>query len=275
MYGNDHGYRDRNSNHSDDDSSNTSRRRQRTPLSFFGSDSEEQFENNNDKARQNENGTNGNISGNDTEVEDEDEEQVVDGGVDGLLSREMLKMSIVDRTDIQEEIHGVRCLSPLTESPEFLKISLQEFQQELDSLSSSKKNTYDEIVLAHMASRRKLQQQQQQNQSSQTQTSHKKHYAIEDENFRLRFLRAELFVAKSAVVRFVNYLNFVHEMWGFEIVSQRQIRFKDFTKQELKFLKKGYFQLLPFRDRSGRRVVVILGDNDTEGTDTNPTTKVS
>jgi len=196
--------------------------------------------------------------------------------VNEMLSQELLKMSLLDRTDIQEEIHGVRCLC-VDESPELLRESLQEFKKNLDALPDFKKKTYLQIVSVAEEERR-LQEQQK--------IPRTKHYAVDDEDFRLRFLRAELFDSKRAVLRFVNYFEFVHEFWGFEIVSKRQVRLSDFSKEELKFLKKGYFQLLPFRDRSGRRVVVILGENKSDannnGTNgkknqvsykTNPTTK--
>jgi len=215
--------------------------------------------------------------------------------VNELLSQELLKMSLLDRTDIQEEIHGVRCLS-LEESPELLQQALVDFKNELDALPDSKKKTYNQIVAVTEEARRNQLLQNCNNQQQQTQQqpfgksqhqqrqyySQPKHYAIDDVNFRLRFLRAELFDPKRAVLRFVNYFEFVHEFWGFGIVSKRQVRLSDFSKEELKFFKKGYFQLLPFRDRSGRRVVVILGEDNTDTSngkknhgsyDTDPTTK--
>ena len=183
--------------------------------------------------------------------------------VNELLSQELMKMTLLDRNDIQEEIHGVRCLC-VQESPELLEKSLKEFQFQLDALPVSQKKTYNQIVLAN---EEQVSSMQPDNKNSNTSPTNKtsKHYAIEDENFRLRFLRAELFDVKRAVLRFTNYMEFVHEFWGFEIVSKRKIRLSDFSKAELKFFKKGYFQLLPFRDRSGRRVVIVLGENKTSG----------
>merc|ERR1719464_870033 len=39
--------------------------------------------------------------------------------VDDLLSKQLLRLSGQDRNDLQEEIHGVKCMSP-EETPEFL-----------------------------------------------------------------------------------------------------------------------------------------------------------
>ena len=202
--------------------------------------------------------------------------------INEMLSQELLKMSLLDRTDIQEEIHGVRCLS-MEESPAILRSSLQEFQRHLDALPDFKKKTYLQIVAVVEESRNQHKAAQQQQPLLKQQLPPPKHYAIDDDDFRLRFLRAALLDPKRAVLRFVNYFEFVHEFWGFGIVSKRQVRLSDFSREELKFFKKGYFQLLPFRDRSGRRVVVVLGENKNDGSingkknasyETDSTTKV-
>ena len=74
-----------------------------------------------------------------------------------MLSHEMLKMSLPDRTDIQEEIHGVRCLS-IEETPQVLRTALQKFQRDLDSLPDAKKKTYLQIL--SVVEKEKLRRQQ-------------------------------------------------------------------------------------------------------------------
>ncbi len=159
-----------------------------------------------------------------------------------VLSQERLKLPIGVRSAVEEEIHGVRCRA-LEETPELIHTSLVQFRMELDAVSNSTRDIYDRIV-SRVAER----------------PLPEKHYATEDEEFRMRFLRCELFDAKKAVVRFLSYLNLVNELWGFEIVSRRLVIKEDFTKGEIKHLRKGYIQLLPFRDRSGRRLVVYTDD---------------
>jgi hypothetical protein len=63
---------------------------------------------------------------NDNDNENDDRE------VDALLSKELLKLSFYDRSMIEEEIHGVRCMSP-AETPELLSTALKEFQYELNN----------------------------------------------------------------------------------------------------------------------------------------------
>jgi len=81
---------------------------------------------------------------------------------------------------------------------------------------------------------------------------------METNDFRLRFLRCELFDVPKAVVRFLNYLNLAYELFG-EVALHRQIGIEDFTRREMRFVKKGFIQLLPYRDRAGRRVMAIMG----------------
>lgn len=196
---------------------------------------------------------------------DDEEDEVDQKYVHGVLSQGLMSMSISDRNAVLEEIHGVRCLA-VQETPELLLKSLQEFERELEKENvstsdgcdpSSKRFAYQLILNRHGRGKR--------NYFGCSYTSEKVHpghpsynYAIDDENFRLRFLRCELFDVSKAVKRFYNYLNYVYEYWG-DVALKRPIRMKDFTKAELKLFRRGFCQLLPFRDSSGRRVMVILG----------------
>ena len=197
---------------------------------------------------------------------------------DVLLSRAMFNASLRDRNAVHEEIHGVRCLA-INETPESVAKALNEFQIELEkgAFPDALKTTYHRII----SKRRKAKEEillTRLNESGNHIMSHQKriflensssmfeknlsyclnHYAIDDPAFRLRFLRCELFVVRQAVIRYCNYLNFVYELWG-SIALEREIRLSDFNRSESKLFRKGYFQLLPFRDRSGRRVVTLLG----------------
>ena len=67
-------------------------------------------------------------------------------------------------------------------------------------------------------------------------------------------MRCELFNVHKAAERFVRYLDFVAEVYG-EYALQRPICMSDFNREEMSFLREGKFQLLPYRDRSGRRIV--------------------
>jgi len=173
-----------------------------------------------------------------------------DKDTDEFLSDELFKMNLEDRETIHEEIHGVRCAAP-DESAAFLESSLEEFEKALGALPSHKTSSYRRCLAA---ARQRQQKQQQQKQQQQQQHN----YAVHDRDFRLRFLRCELFDAPRAALRFANYLSFVNDLWG-PVALEREIRFSDFTTEEAKIFRKGYYQLLPVRDQSGRRVIVFLG----------------
>jgi hypothetical protein len=180
-----------------------------------------------------------------------------------VVSQERLKLSNADRIALDEEIHGVRCRA-LAETPELIQRSLMGFRKELYSLSNNMRRIYAMIASTVVERRYKERLERNSNinhwNTPPSVPHHTKHYATEDDDFRLRFLRCELFDVKKAVKRFLNYLNLVHELWGFEIVSRRLVLVKDFSKLEYKYLKKGDIQLLPFRDRSGRKVIVVSND---------------
>ena len=62
--------------------------------------------------------------------------------------------------------------------------------------------------------------------------------------------------------RYVNYLDLLFYLYGDDALLRRPIQLlQDFNKEELLFLKSGQYQLLPYRDRSGRRIMAIVPNN--------------
>lgn len=152
--------------------------------------------------------------------------------VDDILSKELQQLSFVTRTEINEEVHGVRCLSP-EESPKLLRESLQHIQEELSSLrEQGTAKAYDQAL------------------------QHTQSY-IHEIDIRLRFLRAELYDPKKAAERMALFLDVLLEFYG-PIVLERPLQITDLTKQDMEVLRGGDLQPLPFRDRSGRRVVASV-----------------
>jgi len=170
-----------------------------------------------------------------------------DNDVDKILADEFNNLNIKKRNDVQEEIHGVYCMAP-EETPELLAESLSQLDIELDHIPQSQKYAYT----------RSLQlQSQQQNQQQDPSQSKQLIYYVNSNEFRLMYLRSELFDARKAAYRIVKALDFLLELFG-EIAFKRKIRLSDFTKKELKIMKRGYIQLLPSRDRGGRRIIVVI-----------------
>ena len=162
-------------------------------------------------------------------------------GAEGFLSREILHLNANSRNANYEEIHGVRCMAP-EETPKLIAESLEAFWAAVRAIPESSKVAYNHC--RRIATLGKF-------------NSNATHYAIDDPSFHLRFLRSELFNAQKAATRYINYLNFVHTHWG-DIALQREIGFSDLSKKEAKLIRKGYYQILPVRDKSGRRVIAGL-----------------
>jgi len=168
--------------------------------------------------------------------------------VDSLLAQEFLSLSFQDRNDINEEMHGVACLSP-EETPELIKISLAELEREISLIPANDKEKYE-------LSQTKFDRRGSSNSDSNTNSSNLGGTGtyVNDTEFRMRFLRSELFDARKAATKLVDYLDVVCDLFG-EYALQRPIQLSDFTEDEMQVFRIGNLQLLPFRDRSGRRIV--------------------
>mmetsp|Transcript_19483 Transcript_19483/g.40948 ORF Transcript_19483/g.40948 Transcript_19483/m.40948 type:complete len:508 (-) Transcript_19483:493-2016(-) len=167
---------------------------------------------------------------------DEDHENEDPKNLDNKLSKELLQLSCVERNGIQEEIHGVDCLAR-EETPELVEASLQKLAMALEN---------DNIVPYRMkAAYRKAQQ-------LFPRTTY-----VNTRKFRLRFLRNTLFDPTRGALKMVEFLRVADNIFG-EQALERPIRFSDFTSKEKQYIRKGHCQFLPFRDRSGRRILAIM-----------------
>jgi len=163
--------------------------------------------------------------------------------IDAILTKEILQLNSSDRNNIYEEIHGVRCMAP-EESPQLLQTALEELDAELAKIPESEKRAFS---YASGIS------------SNSCSTDRSTPNYVDTDEFRLRFLRCELFNAQKAARRLVSYLDLITNTLPFEKagleVLKRPIMLSDFSEPEQIIIRKGHLQLLPFRDRSGRRVL--------------------
>jgi hypothetical protein len=189
--------------------------------------------------------------------------------VEKILINEMNNCTIKDRTEIQEELHGVLCLAP-DETPELLTRSLNQLSIELDNDDHIPQDEKRAYILSQQLQKEQEQEQEQhsnhqhQDSSRQQQQQQQNVLYVNSIEFRLMYLRSGLFDVKKTAKRIVQALDLLLEIYG-EYALERKIKLSDFTKNELKIMKKGYIQLLPSRDRGGRRIIVvfpakILGD---------------
>jgi len=151
--------------------------------------------------------------------------------VDAMLANELQQLSFQDREAVNEEIHGVRVLAP-EETPEMIDAALKSMQQVIDTKILTKL-AYDEAIQRNSR-------------------------YIHSRRFRLKFLRANLFDTTKAAWNFVKYLDLLYKYYGPEALM-RPLYYSDLNQAETELLRAGHMQLLPTRDRSGRRVLNVFG----------------
>jgi hypothetical protein len=181
----------------------------------------------------------GTSSSNNDALSSAPEQHVTPETVDAMLAQELNQMSFQERECVNEEIHGVNTLA-IDEAPAFVNEKLMLLDLALDRwIAPHQKMAYLEAL--------RLNSQ----------------YVHDVETFRLPFLRAELFDVHRAALRAVKFLDYMYELFGSEALM-RPIFLSDFNDTDLKMMKEGFFQVIPGRDRSGRRIMGIFGDIPTE-----------
>ncbi len=164
-----------------------------------------------------------------------------------IINKEMLKYDINERNAIYEEVHGVGNICPDESVPGMVETALYNLMQEVKKLPAERQKVYQRSLKTP-------------------------HSYVHTRAFKLRFLRAELFDPKGAANRLITFLEAAVELFG-EYTLQRPIQLTDFSKKELKVMNTGRVQLLPYRDRGGRRIVVGTPSHQHRSHD--PVTRVS
>lgn len=153
-----------------------------------------------------------------------------------LMASELNRMSVEDRTHVFEEIHGVAPLPPEESSIELLRKSLALLSEAIDLIPH--KPAYDEA---------------QRLASEEGMTTY-----VNNDKYRLKFLRAEQFHPQRAAERMIKNLDLLYHYVGPQAL-RRHINMADLEEKSIAGMKIGSFQLLPSRDRSGRRIAVRIG----------------
>ena len=202
---------------------------------------------------------------------DNDADHFDSNQVENTLTQELLKLSFEDRKDNQEEIHGVKCLAP-KETPEFIELSLQCLIVELERQSNVNNNNNTTATATATATATTSASSATIN-VDETSSSYKIAYLqsqsfqegrnfVNSKEFRLRFLRLELFDSKMAAISIMKFLHGATQLFG-SLALWRPITLSDFTSQEKKDFRKARFQLLPQRANgtgTGRLVLCLIPD---------------
>jgi hypothetical protein len=166
---------------------------------------------------------------------------------DGLQQNEQLiaqalgQLSLQEREKVFHDVHGVA--DEIPEELEFVARKVHETREALIKLKSSKPHN---SITEALKLAEKL----------------RPDYVMNNQKFVLAFLRADRFDPNKAAGRMVRYLDWKLSLFG-ESKLCKDITLADLREDEMTMLKKGNFQILPQRDRSGRAVWVILVKDQT------------
>ena len=192
-----------------------------------------------------------------TENQSQTTTEIHDQTPDALLAYELNQLSFHERNTINEEVHGVHNSYP-EETPKLLHDSLIQLEQEIQKIKH--KPAFELAQEKYGISNTNTNATAISNANSNTNLNPNPTGKIgggtyvNTETFRLIFLRCEIFNTKKAAVRIIAFLELSYEFCG-EFSLYRTILLSDFDSKGLKLLKTGVVQILPGRDRSGRRVM--------------------
>lgn len=144
--------------------------------------------------------------------------------IDTLVARDMNELSGKEREQVLHDIHGVVDIP--NETPLKLEEKLAELEAEIQRIAA--KSAYQR---AHTVSET----------------------YVNDRSFRLKFLRADRFDAKSAARRLVSFFEQKLIIFGPDKLV-KDITIDDLDHDDLAVLKNGHMQFLPQRDMAGRTI---------------------
>jgi len=171
--------------------------------------------------------------------------------IDKIMAKEIDRLSIKDRNAIYEEIHGVSTMA-IEETSELMEESLKNFSMELNKIDAKLKRAYN--VIAN--------QETTETTETTTTTNALSKEIVESKDFRLRFLRCVSFDPSQAAERMVQFFELLQRVYGIENLKKFDGTMDFFIggTAEQNAFRAGYIQLLPFRDRSGRRILSFVTD---------------
>jgi hypothetical protein len=169
--------------------------------------------------------------------------------IDKVWSKELYEMDAREREDVLNEIHGIKSDRAIEETPESIKEAVQSFRENIDTNIEKELDNSDSIVpgVTKDAYKRGV--------------NELKNDYILSNAFIVKFLRYTLYDMEKAVLRYFRWLDLLYLLFGDDALT-RPLALRDLTKREIRYLRKGQMQLLPSRDRVGRRIFAFSGCDD-------------
>ncbi len=173
--------------------------------------------------------------------QDDEAARITHEKVSAMMAAELNSLTTAERASILEDVHGVGDLPPEESSPTLMKQRLLQMDDALRSIPN--KPAFDEAQ--HLC-------------------GGKPTGRVNDLAFRIRFLRAARYDPKEAATRMIGNLEAIRATYGSECLL-RPLQLSDMmldlgNQGPDNFWFSGNFvQVMPFRDRLGRRIVSRSG----------------
>ena len=158
--------------------------------------------------------------------------------VNAMIASELNNLTSTERDAILNEVHGVGDLAPEERNAIVIEEKLRQMDLALRSMPVD--TVFDE---------------------AQRLCAGKRNVYVNDPAFRIRFLRAAQYDVENATSRMIANLNAIREAYGPECLT-RPIYLSDMMLDQGSdtYLYSGNcLQVMPFRDRLGRRIIVRSG----------------
>ena len=162
----------------------------------------------------------------DVDLQSDEMPEVSPQEIDSLVDEQVSKLSLKERESITNDIYGIR--PEMVETRQLIQSSLEQMDKELDRLEGI--SAYEMAALQDPD-------------------------YVQNESFRLRFLRTDLYDAKKAAWRLAQHFQVKLDLFGKDKLV-KDITQDDLDEDTLHALYNGFSQFLPLRDRSGRLVHV-------------------
>jgi hypothetical protein len=160
--------------------------------------------------------------------------------VDRLLTAELNSLSVLDRERATDAVHGVH--GPTVERDESTKLDAA--LRGLDDALRAVPDAPDTAAYREAVRRNSP--------------------YVRDVRYRTKFVRAGRYDPTEAARRMVCNLQMAKDLFGDghndDAGIMRPVRYEDLTDNARRSLERGAFRLFPFRDSSGRRIVMVLAE---------------
>jgi hypothetical protein len=145
---------------------------------------------------------------------------------DVALAREMNELSVKERGKVLDDIHGVA--ENQEETPEFVATCLKDMDVALSTIPKAKRKALDRALFFKPSIQK-------------------------DANFKLMFLRADVYDAQKAAKRMARYFNEKLLLFG-EDKLVKKITLDDLAEEDIKRLNFAGCVILPNKDQTGRPI---------------------